>query len=104
MKTIVNLFFMFLLSGCMGTTTSTHTHNGIDEHLNVGSTSKVQIEELLGRPDHKEVATSGYEYWCYTSQQIHRQPVKTFESNYYLKVWITPGGVLMDFKYLRGNS
>ena len=104
MKSIATLFFMFLLSGCMGTTTSTHKHNGIDEHLNVGSTSKVQIEELLGHPDHKEVATSGYEYWCYTSQQVLRQPVKTFENNYYLKVWITPRGVLMDFEYLRSKS
>jgi hypothetical protein len=88
----------------MGTTSSKQTNHKLDELLNIGATSKASIEKLLGRPDHKEVATSGYEYWGYTSQQIHRQPVKTFESNYYLKVWITPGGVLMDFEYLRGNS
>ena len=104
MKSLSTLFLLFVLSGCMGTTSSKQTNHKLDELLNIGATSKASIEKLLGRPDHKEVATSGYEYWCYTSQQIHRQPVKTFESNYYLKVWITPGGVLMDFEYLRGNS
>ena len=109
MKSISTLFLLFVLSGCMGTTSSKQTNHKLDELLNVGATSKASIQKLLGRPDHKEVATSGYECWRYSSglqkiRSVSHLPVKTIQNIYELKIWVTPQGILMDYEYVLYKS
>lgn len=116
MNYIFTLFILLFLSGCINANPTTHSNNQLDEHLNVGTTNKISLEKLLGEPESRDVATSGYECWYYSPTTPQRKdskvkmmflstnavsyiPNKTFEKDYGLKVFIDPRGILMDYEY-----